>query len=144
MTEQVGPPLRVLVAEDEALAAMVLEDVLTEAGHRPVLAPDGEAALRLARESRFDLLLTDLAMPRMTGWQLIATLREEQPDLPLVVMTGYLPPGGRELLFQNPRPPRALLQKPFEIGQLLAVLDGLRPRAEGRPLRPALARRAAH
>ncbi|MCO6416363.1 response regulator [Siccirubricoccus sp. KC 17139] len=144
MTERDGPALRVLVAEDEALAAMVLEDILAEAGHQVVMAPDGEVALRLARESRFDLLLTDLAMPRLTGWDLIYALRQEQPDLPVVVMTGYLPPGGREVLYQTARPPRALLHKPFDIGELLTVLDGIAPRpAAGRAPLVAMAPRLA-
>jgi CheY-like chemotaxis protein len=121
--------LKILVAEDEALAAMVLEDVLTECGHSVTLAADGEWALRLAREAHFDVLITDLAMPRMTGWELIHHLRVEQPGLPAVVMTGYLPPGGRELLFDGAQAPVGLLLKPFDISRLVETLDQVVPRA---------------
>ncbi|MFC7691701.1 response regulator [Paeniroseomonas aquatica] len=63
--------LRILVAEDEPLAAMVIEEALTDYGHSVMLAADGEEALRLAEAVSFDVLVTDLAMPRMTGWELI-------------------------------------------------------------------------
>jgi CheY-like chemotaxis protein len=129
MAERDRAALRILVAEDEALAALALDDVLTECGHSVTLAADGEEALRLARAFQFDVLITDLAMPRMTGWELIHSLRVEQPDLPALVMTGYLPPGGRELLFNGAQAPVELLLKPFDIGRLVKLLDQLVPRA---------------
>lgn len=115
--------LRILVAEDEPLAAMVIEDALTEAGHSVLLAADGEEAERLAQSNNFDLLVTDLAMPRMTGWELIPRLRAEHPNLPVVVMTGFLPPNGREILMADGRGPLALLLKPFELHQLMTAID---------------------
>lgn len=124
------PGLRVLVAEDERLAALAIEDVLTEFGHEVVLAEDGQAALELAASSRFDVLVTDLAMPRVTGWELIPRIRAQHPDLPVVVMTGYLPPGGATVLSAHAPAPLAILRKPFEIGELLAVLARISPGAE--------------
>ena len=118
--ERIGP--RILVAEDEPLAALVIEDALTESGYQVELAGDGEAALALSERGGFDVVVTDLAMPRMTGWELIAALRARQPDLPIVVMTGYLPPGGRDALFADGCTPAALLLKPFGISDLLAAL----------------------
>lgn len=117
-----GSALRVLVAEDEHLAALVVEDALTEQGHQVVLARDGQEALDIAETLPFDVLVTDLAMPRVTGWELIPRLRARRSDLPIVVMTGYLPPGGGRTLFADKRGPLALLHKPFDIGQLVAAL----------------------
>ena len=117
-----GPTLRVLVAEDERLAALVVEDALSDQGHHVVLARDGMEALDIAETLDFDVLLTDLAMPRVTGWELIARLRARRADLPVVVMTGYLPPGGGQALFADKRGPVALLHKPFELDQLFAAL----------------------
>ena len=114
--------LRVLVAEDEPLAALVIEDVLVGEGHAVALAQDGAAALELAAEQRFDVLLTDLAMPRVTGLELIRRLRQTQPMLPVVVMTGFLSPLAAQELRGQARPPVALLQKPFEIDRLLEAL----------------------
>ena len=65
-------PLCVLVAEDEPLLALVVEEALVEEGHAVALAPDGQAALEAAAErGPFDVLLTDLRMPRLAGEELV-------------------------------------------------------------------------
>ena len=81
----------------------------------------------IAETYAFDVLVTDLAMPRVTGWELIPRLRARRADLPVVVMTGYLPPGGGQTLFADKRGPLALLHKPFDIGQLFAALGHVVP-----------------
>lgn len=126
-----GSKLRVLVAEDERLAALVVEDALSDQGHHVVLACDGQEALDIAASFAFDVLVTDLAMPRVTGWELIPLLRARRADLPVVVMTGYLPPGGGQVLFADKRGPLALLHKPFGIGQLFAALGHVVPEQAG-------------
>ncbi|GGC36941.1 hypothetical protein GCM10011504_14130 [Siccirubricoccus deserti] len=129
MADRDRPALKVLVAEDEALAAMAVEDVLTGCGHTVTLATNGEDALHMARACHFDVLITDLAMPRMTGWELLHQLRQEQPDLPVVVMTGYLPPGGREMLVNGTQTLVGLLLKPFTITRLVELLEEVVSRA---------------
>ncbi len=128
--------IRVLVAEDEPLAAMVVEDILIELGYDVLLASDGEEAMRLAEGQSFDVLVTDLAMPRMTGWELIPRLRAQRPDLPVVVMTGFLPSNGRDVLLSDQSGPLALVLKPFEINHLVRAIEkvmgsrvGLEPQA---------------
>jgi CheY-like chemotaxis protein len=123
---QVAPtPLRILVAEDESLAAMVIEEALTDLGHDVTLAQDGQAALEMAENASFDMLITDLAMPRLPGWELIPRLRAGRPGLPVVVMTGFLPPGLGTTLFGMPGGPMALLLKPFDLSALIAAIDRL-------------------
>ncbi|MCB4824113.1 response regulator [Roseicella aerolata] len=118
-------PLRILMAEDEWLAAEVLAEGLADAGFTVLTAADGQAALELAAAgAAFDLLLTDLRMPRMDGRELIARLRAERPDLPVVVMTGFPPPNGPEALHEGPAPLR-LLTKPIEIAPLVAALKAV-------------------
>lgn len=119
------PLLRILLAEDEPLAAMVVEEVLADLGHEVFLAPDGQAALDLAEGLSFDVLVTDLAMPRLPGWDLVRRLRAVRPELPVVVMTGFLPPGVPEMLQASGEGPMVLLDKPFEIGALVGALRAL-------------------
>ncbi len=117
-----GAALRVLMAEDERMAAEVIEEGLVEAGFEVLAANDGQAALDLAATGAgFDLLLTDLKMPRLDGKELIARLRAKRPDLPVVVMTGYPPPDGAASL-QTGRGPLRLLTKPVGITPLIAAL----------------------
>jgi len=114
--------LRVLLAEDESLAALVVGDALTELGHAVVHAADGETALGIAAALPFDVLITDLAMPRLSGLELIPLLRADRPDLPVVMMTGWLPPAGAQLLAEAGESPTALLLKPFALTQLAEAL----------------------
>ncbi len=115
-------PLRILMAEDEWLAAEVLEEGLLDAGFEVLPARDGEAALDLASAGAgFDVLLTDLRMPRVDGRELIARLRACRPDLPVVVMTGYPPNGGSAALHDGSGPLQ-LLTKPIELSRLIAAL----------------------
>ncbi len=69
-------PLRILVAEDNEFNSQLLEQLLTRRGHRVRLADNGRDALRLAREEAFDLLLLDLHMPEMDGFEVVRALRE--------------------------------------------------------------------
>lgn len=114
--------LRVVVAEDEALAAMIIQDALGDEGHDVHLARDGQEALEIVGEAGLDLLVTDLAMPRMTGWELVPRLRARWPGLPVVVMTGLLPAGGIADLRFGSDAPLALLLKPFDLDALLEAV----------------------
>jgi CheY-like chemotaxis protein len=116
---------QILVAEDEALAAMALEEELTREGYEVVLAPDGQAALEAARARPPDLLLTDLRMPRLDGAALIRALRSEMPALPVVVMTGYAPAGGAEAFGRAGEGPVVLFTKPLDMDALLVELRRL-------------------
>jgi CheY-like chemotaxis protein len=120
--------LRVLLAEDESLAALVVGDALTELGHAVVHAADGETALGIAAALPFDVLITDLAMPRLSGLELIPLLRADRPDLPVVMMTGWLPPDGARLLAAPDGGPMTLLLKPFALTQLEEALARVTPR----------------
>lgn len=120
--------LRVLMAEDERLAAEVIEEGLVEAGFEVLAADDGQAAFDLfSNGAGFDLLLTDLRMPRLDGKELIARLRARRPDLPVVVMTGYPPPEGA-ISLQAGRGPMRLLTKPVGITPLIAALHDVASR----------------
>ncbi len=83
-------PIHILVAEDEALAAMALEDFLSIQGYRVTLAGDGVEAMERYSQDPPDALITDLRMPRMDGHALIREMRARDATLPVVVMTGFL------------------------------------------------------
>jgi CheY-like chemotaxis protein len=118
-------PLRVLMAEDEWLAAEILQEALSDAGFIVLAAADGLAALELAAAgARFDVLLTDLRMPRLDGRELIFRLRAERPALPVVVMTGFPPPEGISHLHDGSGPLR-LLTKPIELSRLVATIEAV-------------------
>ncbi|MDY7077708.1 MAG: response regulator [Chloroflexota bacterium] len=79
---------RVLVIDDESLIRHAIADYLTGCGYEAVTAADGVEGLAQARTLRFHAVLVDLRMPQVDGLEVIATLRAEQPALPVVVISG--------------------------------------------------------
>jgi CheY-like chemotaxis protein/anti-sigma regulatory factor (Ser/Thr protein kinase) len=108
----------ILVAEDDATTRQLLRGVLEAAGFAVTLAPDGDVALKQLRKKPFDLLLTDIWMPRMNGLELLARLRKEKAPPRAVVMTSDDTPDTllqavREQAYQyvrKPVEPKALVE----------------------------------
>ncbi|HZL36912.1 MAG TPA: sigma-54 dependent transcriptional regulator [Tepidisphaeraceae bacterium] len=81
---------RILVVDDQEMMRDSLAATLAREGHDVVAAGDGAAALsRLSGPGRFELLITDLKMPRMTGIELLAEAKRLRPDMPVVLMTAF-------------------------------------------------------
>jgi two-component system, NtrC family, response regulator AtoC len=80
---------RVLIAEDEPGIRSFLMEVLEGAGHEVVAVGDGLAALASVREEPFDVVVTDLKMPGCDGMTIVRTLRLEQPDVEVIVLTAF-------------------------------------------------------
>ncbi|WP_437955504.1 sigma-54 dependent transcriptional regulator [Sorangium sp. So ce119] len=80
---------RVLVVDDEASARSGLEKLLRQEGYAVDAAADGAEALEIAAERPPDVVVTDLKMPRMDGMALLGRLREQDPSLPVIVVTAF-------------------------------------------------------
>ncbi len=79
--------LKILVVEDAPKMANLLKKGLSEEGYRVEVARDGEAGLAAARTGDFDLILLDINLPKMDGFELIAALRESRSDVPVIMVT---------------------------------------------------------
>ena len=82
-------PAKILVVDDEEQIAQLLAGILKSDGHDAEYVTDGEAALERLRGGGFDLLMTDLRMPRMDGMRLIREAKGVDPDVDALVMTAY-------------------------------------------------------
>jgi CheY-like chemotaxis protein len=84
-------PVRMLVADDSAVARAKLRKLFEGAGYEVVLAEDGEQALELIASQPFSLLITDLEMPKLDGFQVIASVQGslETEDMPIIAITGH-------------------------------------------------------
>jgi signal transduction histidine kinase len=82
-------PVRVLVIDDEPFVRDTLGEILRQQHHQVVVANDGVSGLARFRESRFDLVMTDLAMPGMSGWQVARAVKATRPQVPVVLVTGW-------------------------------------------------------
>ncbi len=111
-------PARVLVAEDEAIIAMMLANVLEGAGHQVERAEDGQRALDLFAPDRYDIALLDLGMPQLPGDELAREFKKRDPHLATVLLTGWRLGEG------DPRRQAAdfYLQKPIVASQVRKVV----------------------
>jgi signal transduction histidine kinase len=113
-----GSALEVLVVDDDPLVGAGTADMLEDLGHAVELASSAREALEILSAGRsFDLVITDHAMPGMTGLQLAESLRESRPGLPVVLATGYadLPASGELAALSR-------LSKPFTQDELAAAI----------------------
>ena len=79
----------ILVVDDEPAQRALLADFLRDEGYRVAEAADGAAALARVRNGGIDLLLTDVRMPGISGQELLCTVREESPHLPVLLITAH-------------------------------------------------------
>jgi len=79
----------ILVVDDEAMMRELLEDLLVLEGYKVESAENGEAALRKLEESVPRLVISDIKMPRMNGFELLKALKERYPATRVIMMTGY-------------------------------------------------------
>ena len=122
-----APPLPLLVVDDSAVVRAKLLKLFKEAGHEVVAARDGQEALELLAQTRFGVLITDLEMPNLDGFGLIAAVQGsmETEDLPIIAISGHEELHARVHqiqgiygLFQKPWNDRELLKRVETLGQL--------------------------
>jgi CheY-like chemotaxis protein len=116
--------LRCLVVDDEELVAAVLGDMLEAGGHRVVVLTDGIEAIERVRREPFDLVFTDLTMPRVSGWEVAQAVKAAAPNLPVFVVTGF----GVEVSATEGRAhgAAAVLSKPLRIEDIERVVAQVR------------------
>jgi GAF domain-containing protein/ActR/RegA family two-component response regulator len=112
--------LRCLVVDDEEPVRTVLADVIESAGHHATMVGDGAEAIERFRAEAFDVVLTDLAMPRVSGWQVARVVKQVAPRVPVVLVTGF----GVELTPEERRTHGVdhVLVKPLQIQEILDAL----------------------
>ncbi|MCS7186567.1 MAG: response regulator [Armatimonadetes bacterium] len=114
------PPLKVLFVDDDQRVRGTLGELLRGWGHTVVVAEDGQSAfdtflLALHSGQPFDIVITDLGMPRMNGAELIRKIREHDPNVPIIIVTAW----GKESFIPEAN---AILSKPVKSQDLMEAL----------------------
>jgi CheY-like chemotaxis protein/anti-sigma regulatory factor (Ser/Thr protein kinase) len=130
---------RILAVDDDEHIRMLLGDALSRRGYEVELAPDGVEAARALRDSEFDIVITDIQMPRMTGHRLAELAGEIRPGIGLIIMTAH--PSEASILETFSHGAAAYLVKPVDLRDLFrAVRKVEQERREladaARPARP--------
>lgn len=115
--------MQILVVEDEVLLAKSLKEILEESEHGVSLAYDGEEGLELARNAHFDLLILDLMLPKLNGFQVARILRKEKNGLPILMLTAKSDILDRVEGLDSGAD--YYLTKPFDKRELLACINAL-------------------
>lgn len=111
---------RILVADDEDSVRSFIARALALDGHEVTTAADGGAALNLALQEDFDLLLTDIRMPVMDGIALALNVTSKRPDLKVLLMTGYATE--KQRAHNLDRLIAGIISKPFTIEQISGLV----------------------
>jgi CheY-like chemotaxis protein len=116
-------PKRLLLVDDDTMVRHTLASLLQAAGHAVTEADGGAAGIALFGKDAIDLVLTDVGMPEVTGWDVAAAIRAAAPRVPVVLLTGWGEHGAAE----TPRPGLVdrVLGKPVRLEDLLAVIAEL-------------------
>jgi CheY-like chemotaxis protein len=102
---------RILLVDDNAVVRDMLVDLVGSLGYSADAASGGAEALALFDRNRYDIVLTDLLMPGMSGWEVLAGVRQRDPRMPVIIITGTPAIG-------DPRaalPGVAVLKKPVDV-----------------------------
>ncbi len=111
-------PPRILLVDDNTIVRDMLVDLVGSLGYHADAAVGGEEALDLFDRGRYGVVLTDLVMPGMSGWEVLAALRQRDPHIPVVIVTGSPVVG-------DPRaaqPGVAVLKKPVDVTTLDSMI----------------------
>jgi DNA-binding NtrC family response regulator len=113
--------MAVLVIDDEPSIADALELILSDSGYDVETAPTGRAGLERANRRKFDVTITDLTLPDMSGLDIVSSIRETNPDTLIIVITAHSTP---EIVFESiQRGALDVLSKPFFPSDVLTLMS---------------------
>jgi CheY-like chemotaxis protein len=111
----------IMVVEDDDGVRVLLEELLLGRGYKVITAQNGDEALgRIQRDTQLSLMITDIRMPGIDGWELARRATQMLPDIKVLYITGY---PGEECPADAPRGP--LVRKPWRIGELYRSIEQL-------------------
>ncbi|PYN24601.1 MAG: hypothetical protein DMD99_10615 [Candidatus Rokuibacteriota bacterium] len=112
---------RILLVDDNAVVRDMLVDLVGSLGYSADAAGGGAEALALFDQGQYDVVLTDLLMPGMSGWEVLAALRQREPWIPVIIITGTPVIGDA----RAEQPGVAVLRKPVDVMALATMIKGM-------------------
>ena len=115
----------ILVVEDEQLMLRLLEKFLSQQGYQVLIASDGEEAVEVYHLHRLeiDVVLLDVGLPKLTGWDVLLKMKEDNPDVRVVIATGYLAPKMKTDMLRIAV--KHFVDKPYVLDELVETIQSL-------------------
>ena len=123
MADLKNKPKRMLVVDDEKSVRDLLAEYLNEYGYEVTCAANGQDALQVYKQGHFDIVLSDLNMAPMDGLELLNKVKEVNPDVLFIMITGY--PSIASSIEAIKKGARDYITKPVEVTDLLAKISAL-------------------
>jgi two-component system response regulator PilR (NtrC family) len=111
---------KILIVDDNPHMSSLLSDILDFFDYKAAGAQDGEKALEILEKESFDMVITDLRMPKMGGMDLLRTIKDKFPHLPVVVITGFGTDSSQSDAFDAHAD--GFLAKPFKVEEIKKLL----------------------
>ena len=120
----------ILIVENEEDIRCLLTDILVSDGHKVISASNGTDALELFNQEHYDLVLTDLEMPVLSGWEVANAIKKLAPDVIIAIITGW----GTQLDQSDLKESGIdiVINKPFRVSQILNLVQEAREIQKGR------------
>ena len=112
---------KVLLIEDEELIRELYADVLQHAGFELTLVEDGEKGLEKWRQESFSLLITDIGLPGISGWEVIESVRKKNIQVPIIIISGW----GSQIEYVRGKELKVnhILSKPIDLFSLTSIIN---------------------
>jgi len=112
---------KILLIEDEELIRELYADALQHADFELILVEDGEKGLEKWRQETFSLLITDIGLPGMSGWEVIESVRKKNLNVPIIIISGW----GNQIEFVRGKQLRVnhILSKPIDLFSLTSIIN---------------------
>lgn len=121
MEREIQRSFTILVIDDDDRVRTVLKEILMFGGHHVIEASDGILGMKYLEEGKFDMVLTDLGMPVMNGWEVAKWVKSKIPQIPVGLITGW----GTHLDEEKIRESGVdlIIGKPFQMKEILEAVN---------------------
>jgi len=121
MGKEIQRSFTILVIDDDDRVRTLLKDILVYGGHHVIEAADGILGMKCLEEGKFDMVLTDLGMPAMNGWEVAKWVKRKVPRIPVGLITGWETQLDEEKIKESGVD--LVIGKPFQVGDILEAVN---------------------
>ena len=121
MGKEIQRSFTILVIDDDDRVRTLLKDILVYGGHHVIEAADGILGMKCLEEGKFDMVLTDLGMPAMNGWEVAKWVKQKVPQIPVGLITGWETQLDEEKIKESGVD--LVIGKPFQVGDILEAVN---------------------